>query len=141
MSWPRLVLVPLLVLSAALSVTWILWDHERQAARHELLTQFDFSLGDAVSRVEQRMATYELLLRGAQSLFVATGEVDHDQFRNYIGTLNLDANFSGIQTIGIVEWLPAAQKDVHVAAMRRQGLAGYTIEPKGPREDYAPIIQ
>ncbi|MEA3087424.1 MAG: hypothetical protein QOC89_5121, partial [Paraburkholderia sp.] len=57
MSWPRLVLVPLLVLSAALSVTWILWDHERQATRHELLTQFDFSLGDAVSRVEQRMAT------------------------------------------------------------------------------------
>ena len=49
MSWARLVLLPLLVLSASLSVTWALWDHERQAARHELLTQFDFSLGDAVS--------------------------------------------------------------------------------------------
>lgn len=141
MSWPRLVLVPLLVLSAALSVTWILWDHERQATRHELLTQFDFSLGDAVSRVEQRMATYELLLRGVQSLFAATGEVDRDAFRNYVGTLNLDANFSGIQTIGIVDWVPVAQKDVHVAAMRRQGLTGYTIEPKGAREDYAPIVQ
>jgi diguanylate cyclase (GGDEF)-like protein/PAS domain S-box-containing protein len=140
-SWPRLVLVPLLVLSAALSVTWILWDHERQATRHELLTQFDFSLGDAVSRVEQRMATYELLLRGVQSLFAATGDVDRDKFRNYVGTLNLDANFSGIQTIGIIDWVPAAQRDVHVAAMRRQGLTGYTIEPKGSREDYAPVIQ
>ncbi|MEA3130916.1 MAG: hypothetical protein QOF46_2711, partial [Paraburkholderia sp.] len=141
MSWPRLVLVPLLVLSAALSVTWILWDHERQATRHELLTQFDFSLGDAVSRVEQRMATYELLLRGVQSLFAATGDVDRDKFRNYVGTLNLDANFSGIQAIGVVEWVPAAQRDVHVAAMRRQGRTGYTIEPRGAREDYAPIVQ
>jgi diguanylate cyclase (GGDEF)-like protein/PAS domain S-box-containing protein len=140
-NWPRLVLLPLLVLSAALSVTWILWDHERQAARHELLSQFDFSLGDAVSRVEQRMATYELLLRGVQSLFAATGEVDRDKFRNYVGTLNLDANFSGIQAIGIVDWVPAARQDPHVTGMRRQGLSGYAIDPKGPREDYAPIVQ
>lgn len=87
------------------------------------------------------MGTYELLLRGVQSLFAATGEIDRDQFRNYVGTLKLDANFSGIQTIGIVKWVPATQKDVHVAAMRRQGLTGYTIEPKGSRENYAPVIQ
>ncbi|WP_434111943.1 bifunctional diguanylate cyclase/phosphodiesterase [Paraburkholderia caffeinilytica] len=141
MSWTRLVLLPLMVLSASLSVTWILWDHERQAARHELLTQFDFSLGDAVSRVEQRMATYELMLRGVQSLFSATGDMNRDKFRNYVGTLNLDANFSGIQAIGIIEWVPEKEKDIHVATMRRQGLAGYTIEPQGSREDYAPVIQ
>ncbi|SIO36430.1 bifunctional diguanylate cyclase/phosphodiesterase [Paraburkholderia phenazinium] len=141
MSWARLVLLPLLVLSASLSVTWILWDHERQAARHELLTQFDYSLGDAVSRIEQRMGTYELLLRGVQSMFAATGEVDREHFRDYVGTLDLDAAFSGIQTIGLVEWVPAAQKDEHVAAMRRQGLSGYAIQPEGSREDYAPVIQ
>jgi diguanylate cyclase (GGDEF)-like protein/PAS domain S-box-containing protein len=140
-NWARPILLPLLVLSASLGVTWIVWDHERQAARHELLTQFEVSLGDAVSRVEQRMATYELLLRGVQSLFSATGEIDRRQFRDYVGTLDLDANFSGIQAIGIVEWVPAAQKDFHIAAMRRQGVAGYTIRPAGSRDDYAPIIQ
>jgi len=71
----RLVLLPLLILSAALGVTWVVWDHERQATRNELLSQFNFSLGDAVSRVEQRMATYELMLRGAQGLFAATGRM------------------------------------------------------------------
>ncbi|MFM0040750.1 bifunctional diguanylate cyclase/phosphodiesterase [Paraburkholderia sediminicola] len=141
MSWARLVLLPLMVLSTSLSVTWILWDHERQAARHELLAQFNFSLGDAVSRVEQRMATYELLLRGVQSLFAATGEINRDKFRSYVGTLNLDANFSGIQAIGIAEWVPATQKNAHVAAMRQQGLTGYTIEPRGSRDNYAPVIQ
>lgn len=141
MNWARLVLIPFLVLSAALSVTWMLWDHERQAARHELLSQFNYSLGDAVSRIEQRMGTYELLLRGVQSLFAATGEIDRARFRDYVGTLNLDANFSGIQAIGIVAWVPATQMVEHIASMRRQGVPDYAIEPKGSREDYAPIIQ
>ena len=141
MNWPRLVLLPLLVLCAALSVTWTLWDHERQAARHELLSQFDFSLGDAVSRIEQRVGTYELLLRGVQSLFATRGEVDRDQFRDYVDMLNLDANFSGIQAIGVVAWVPGAKRDEHIAAMRQQGLTDYTIQPAGSRDDYAPIIQ
>lgn len=102
MNWARLILLPLLVLSASLGVTWIVWDHERQAARHELLTQFDYSLGDAVSRVEQRMGTYELLLRGVQSFFTASGGMDRERFRDYVNTLDLDANFSGIQAIGVV---------------------------------------
>lgn len=141
MNWLRLVLLPLLVLAASLGMTWTLWNHEREAAHHELLTQFDYSMGDAVSRIEQRMGTYELLLRGVQSLFAASGEIDRDQFGAYVNTLNLDANFSGIQAIGIVSWVPATQKAAHVAAMRRRGLSGYTIQPEGSRENYAPIIQ
>lgn len=119
----------------------MLWDHERQAARHELQSQFNFSLGDAVSRIEQRMGTYELLLRGVQSLFAASGKIDRDQFRHYVDVLNLDSNFSDIQAIGIVAWVPGTQKTEHVAAMRQQGLPDYAIQPEGSRENYAPIIQ
>ncbi|WP_206997073.1 bifunctional diguanylate cyclase/phosphodiesterase [Trinickia mobilis] len=141
MSWARQFLIPLLVLSGALGLTWIVWDHERQAARHESLSQFDFALGDAVSRVDQRMATYQLMLRGVQSLFSATGTMDRGHFRDYVGTLGLDPTFSGIQAIGIVAWVPAAQKAAHVAEMRRQGVTNYMIQPGGARGDYAPIIQ
>lgn len=145
MSWARLILLPILILCAALGVTWVVWDHERQASRNELLAQFNFSLGDAVSRVEQRMSTYELMLRGVQSLFAATDAMNREDFResfrDYVGSLNLDANFSGIQAIGVVKWVPAPQKELHVAAMRRMGLGSYAIQPGGPRENYAPIIQ
>jgi len=140
-TWARLVLLPLLILSAALGVTWIVWDHERQAARNELLSQFNFSMGDAVSRVEQRMATYELMLRGVQGLFAATGTLDREDFRDYVGTLNLDANFSGVQAIGIAQWVPAEQEHAHVAAMRRLGFVDYAVQPAGVRDGYAPIVQ
>ncbi|MGF6602946.1 diguanylate cyclase (GGDEF)-like protein/PAS domain S-box-containing protein [Paraburkholderia sp. GAS448] len=141
MSWVRLVLLPALILSAGLGVTWTVWDHERQASRREVLSQFDSALGDAVSRIEQRMATYEQMLRGVQAMFVATGTLDRDKFREYVRAINLDANFSGIQGLAVVQWVPAADRDAHVAAMRQLGLTHYTIRPNGLREDYAPIVQ
>lgn len=140
MNRARQILLPLLVLVGALCVTWTLWNHERLAARHELHSQFDFSLGDAVSRIEQRMGTYELMLRGVQSLAAASGRFERQQLRSYVGTLALDPNFSGIQAIGVVAWVPFAQRAGHVAAMRREAL-GYAIEPGGARDNYAPIIQ
>jgi diguanylate cyclase (GGDEF)-like protein/PAS domain S-box-containing protein len=137
----RSVLLPLLVLSASLGVTWTVWDHERQATRKALRTQFDYTVSDVVGRVEQRMATYELMLRGVQSLFAANGTVDRDRFRRYVSALNLDANFSGVHAVGVVEWVPAARKTAHITDMRQGGVPGYTIRPDGLREDYAPIVQ
>jgi len=139
--WARLYRLPLLILVAALGVTWMLWDHERQAARNELRSQFDFSLREAVSRVEQRIAAYEQMLRGVQGLFAATTAIDRDSFRDYVNALQLDANFSGVQAIGLNEWIAATRKDAHVVAMRRLGFADYAIQPESERDYYAPIIQ
>jgi diguanylate cyclase (GGDEF)-like protein/PAS domain S-box-containing protein len=140
-NWARLILLPILILTAALGVTWTVWEHERQASRNELHSQFNYSLGDAVSRVEQRMATYELMLRGVQSLFAANDHLDRDSFRDYVGSLTLDPNFSGVQAIGIVEWVPEARRESHVAGMQRLGFPDYAIQPAGRRQDYAPIVQ
>lgn len=109
--------LPLLVLAAMLCVTWLVWDHEQQNTRKALRSQFDFLLRETVSRVEQRMAGYEQMLRGVQGLFAATDVKDRNNFREYINTLQLDANFSAIQAIGVIE------------------------KPEGQRETYAPVIQ
>jgi diguanylate cyclase (GGDEF)-like protein/PAS domain S-box-containing protein len=140
-SWVRQILIPLLVMSAGLGVTWIVWDHERLATHNEVLSQFDSALAEAVSRVEERMATYELMLRGVQGLVDANGIMARDKFRDYVAALSLDATFSGVQAVGLVEWVPGDRKDAHLAAMRRLGVAGYAISPGGEHAAYAPIIQ
>ncbi|ALU89812.1 EAL domain containing protein [Herbaspirillum rubrisubalbicans M1] len=140
MNWIRLILLPLLILATGLGVTWTAWDHERQAAAKELHTQFASVLRETVSRIEQRMASYEQMLHGVQGLISATGNIDRSQFRDYVEALNLDANFSGIQAIAIEEWIPATQLDAHLARMAHQGLADYAIRPSGARDAYAPTI-
>lgn len=141
MTAARLLLLPWLILIAGLGVTWMAWNHEREATRKELHSQFDFSLRDAVSRVEQRMSAYEQMLRGVQGLFAATDMMDRATFRDYVGALQFDANFSGIQAIGIAEHVTAGRKNAHVDAMRRLGFFDYAITPDGLRESYAPVIQ
>ena len=134
-------LLPLLVLALALGLTWLVWSHERERSRAALRTQFDFAVRETVSRVDQRMAAYEQLLRGVQALFAATGQPDRAALRAYVDTLQLDANFSGIQDIGVVQHLSASARDEHVAAMRQLGLDDYVIYPEGQRDSYAPIVQ
>ncbi len=136
-----LLLLPWLILVATLGATWFVWDHERQNAHKELHSQFDFALRDTVSRIEQRVAAYEQLLRGVQGLLATSGLTNRAAIRDYIETLRLDVNFSGIQVIGVVEQIPQSRKDAHVAAIRRLGFADYSIHPEGEREIYAPIIQ
>ncbi|MBC7503188.1 MAG: EAL domain-containing protein [Herminiimonas sp.] len=136
-----LVLLPACVLIVALSVTWIAWDHERQVAREQLQVQFDFALREAVSRVDQRMEASVQLLRGVQAM-VNTADTDNRiRFQNFVSAIRLEAGFSGIQAIGINEWMPGTQKDTHVAAMKALGFKNYAVVPEGTRDNYAPIVQ
>jgi CHASE1-domain containing sensor protein len=130
-------LIPWLILAVTLSVTWFAWDHERQSTRRALRSQFDFALRETVSRVEQRVMGYEQMLRGVQSLFATTPLNDRRALRDYVETLQLDSNFSGVQVIGVVEWVPEQRKTVHLAAMRAAGFPNYAIDPDGMRDVYA----
>lgn len=134
-------LLPWLILVVTLGVTWFTWDHERQNTRQALRSQFDFALRETVSRVEQRVMGYEQMLRGVQSLFATTPLKDRAALHDYVDTLQLDANFSGIQAIGVVVWVSKQNKTAHLAAMRSAGFPDYAISPDGPRDVYAPIVQ
>ena len=136
-----LALLPWGVLAVALGVTWFTWDHERETSRKALRAQFDFALRETVSRVEQRVQGYEQMLRGVQALFAITPLKNRVALHDYVDALQLDANFSGIQALGVVEWVPAEHKVAHLARMRSAGFPGYAIDPDGLRDVYAPVVQ
>ena len=65
-------LMSLLVAALSLTVTALAWRHERESETAALRASFDFSLRQATSRIEQRMAAFEQMLRGVQGLFLAS---------------------------------------------------------------------
>lgn len=132
---------PCLVLAVTLGLTWLVWDHERQTTRTLLQSQFDFALREAVSRVDQRVAGYEQILRGTQGLLTIASTTNRQAFRSYVETLGLDANFSGNKGVGLIEFVPGEKKTAHEAEMRRRGLTDYAIHPSGVRDMYTPIVQ
>ena len=137
---PRRLLTPL-VLAGALGVTWLLWQHERQGVVRDQQATLDFVLRGNVSRIQQTMATYQQVLRGVQGLFAASRQVEPDAFRTYIEALRLNADFSGLDDVGIMPLVPQAGRGAHVAAMRQRGWGGYRIWPEGERALYAPLSQ
>lgn len=134
-------LLPWLVLGATLGVTYVAWDHERDSSRKVFRSQFDFALREAVSMIDQRILGYEQMLRGVQSLFAITPLTNRAALHDYVKSLQLGANFVGVQVIGVVQQVAPAHKADHVAAMRALGYTQYDILPEGQREVYTPIVQ
>jgi diguanylate cyclase len=134
-------LLPWLVLVVMLSVTFWQWDHERQYSKQALHSQFEFALRDTVSQIEQRESAYEQILRGVKGLFATTDLNDFNAIRHYVNTLQLDADFYGIQGIGVIEKVTAEQKSSHITEMQRLSIPTYALSPPGEREMYTPIIQ
>ena len=95
LSW----LLPLLVAAVSFGITAWLWAHERQATQRTLKTDFDFSVRQTSSRIEQRIASYEQMLRGVQGLFRASDHVDAARFRAYVDALLQGADFTGIHAL------------------------------------------
>jgi PAS domain S-box-containing protein len=90
-------LLPLAVGAVCLGITGWLWRHERLTTQRALKADFDFSVRQTASRIEERVASYEQMLRGVQGLFQAYDRVDRERFDRYVDTLLSGADFTGIQ--------------------------------------------
>jgi diguanylate cyclase (GGDEF)-like protein/PAS domain S-box-containing protein len=133
-------LLPWLVLGASLTVTYHLWMNAQEVETQELKTAFAYRAGEVITRIEQRMHSYEQVLHGAHGLFTAVQDVKRDQFRTYVETLALDMHYPGIQGLNFIVIVPPQQKDRHTATVRKQGFPEYAIKPEGERPLYTSTI-
>jgi diguanylate cyclase (GGDEF)-like protein len=76
-----------------------LWHHEQQTLDTNLRANFDFSVRQTTSRIEQRLAAYEQMLRGARGLFNASSNVTHADFQRYVDALTDGGDFAGLQVM------------------------------------------
>jgi diguanylate cyclase len=134
-------ILPWLILVISLLVTYLLWQNERRHATQHLQATFDFTLRESTVRIEQRMASYEQMLRGVQGLFSAADSIGRENFKAYVESLEPGADFSAGRRLGLAYIVEPAQKDSHTAALRRQGFPSYTIRPEGERAIYVPVVQ
>ncbi|MBI3901735.1 MAG: CHASE domain-containing protein [Nitrosomonadales bacterium] len=141
LEWHRLGLyLPGMVLFFTLFATYQLWDIERQEVEEELQVDFDSRARETTSNIRQRMHTYAQMLYGVQGLFAASGIVGRDKFYSYVSALHLEENFPGIQGMGFSLIVQSAEMRDHIAALRKEGLTAYAIQPEGRRKMYAPGI-
>jgi diguanylate cyclase (GGDEF)-like protein len=130
----RLVIV---VFLSVLSVTALLWQHEKSNANHELRAALDFHVRDLSARIEQRMFSYEQLMHGAQSLFATSIAVPQNDFSDYVKNLQLGADFSSMEGLGVVWRVAAQQEKKFIQTAQREVAKDFHIHPEGVRPSYA----
>ena len=131
--------LPVLVGLLSLALTGWLWQHEHQAAEARMQADFDFSVRQSVSRIEERIASYEQMLRAARGLFDASEAVSRDDFQSFVSALMGGSAFSGLQLMAFTPLLPAERIPGHVATRRALGDPDYTIRPGYGGEPVAPV--
>ena len=138
--WLAAVLAAVVVLALGLGVTVALWHNAQQQVAQKLATEFQGWADKVAYSIAYRLNSHVQILRGVIGLFDASETVSREEFRRYVSALNLAEHYPGIQGIGFSIFVPAAQKAAHIAAVRAEGFADYSIRPDGERSFYTAVL-
>lgn len=101
---------------------------------------FEFRAREAAALVENRMRSYQQVLRSVSGLFETQRAVSRAEFRTFIEHQNLSEHFPGIQGVGYARVVPPERLSEHTAELQREGFPFYELKPAGPRPLYTSIV-
>ena len=137
--WGLLVLTGPVLTLFLLGLTFMYWQaaqREADAKRHQA---FAVSVDRIVSSLKDRMAAYELVLRGVKGYYDGSDSIEREEFPAYVGALRLPETLPGLQGVAYVLNLPADELDAHVEQMRNKGLLSYNVHPQVAQSHHTPI--
>lgn len=134
------IIVPVIVLLICWIITFFIWKAENTSREKELRTYFEYRARDVKVRIEQRITSYEQILRSASGLFNASTNINRTEFRTFFNSLRLDKNYPGFQGLGFTVIIPPEKIKEQVSSIRREGFPEYKIWPEGNRKIYTSII-
>lgn len=136
--WVPAVLPPLVAL-LTLGFTYLYWHSEERGALAKREQNFQVAADHIAYNLKDRMATYEVVLRGVKGYAEGSERIDREEFQAYVGALQLQETRPGLQGVSLILRLPSAELGAHIADMRQRGFPSYTVWPEGERSFYAPI--
>jgi diguanylate cyclase (GGDEF)-like protein/PAS domain S-box-containing protein len=129
------------ILLASLSLTVLGWYISTTGVERTARMHFDSQAEEIRAAIDNRIATYEQVLRGAVCFFAASsGAVAREQWETYVNGLKLQHNYPGILGIGFSRHVPSGEKHAHIRKIRAEHFPAYTIWPEGARDEYAPVV-
>ena len=132
-------LIALFVGAITLAFTIGLCVHERDNEQAQLRAVFDANARQTAGRIEQRIANYEQMLRGAQGLLSADNGIDPRAFETYVDAVMAGPDAVGLQSVAYSSLVTPVDLPAYVERMRRAGYPAYRVRPDGVRDVYAPI--
>lgn len=129
-----------LVLLFGLLVTaawWTVDEYERRLAESQ---RFDGVVDDVMSRLQDRLASFEQALRGVAVLKGSSPHTGEHGWSMFVERLDLTSRFPGLVGVGFSEKVADEELESHIASQRQLGLPRYDVTPAGKRSVYYPLV-
>lgn len=130
----------LMVLIIGLLVTALMWRAETSKSRLEADAKVVEQANALASRVRQRLAAYEQVLRGGGALFAATTYPSRGQWRSYVEALDLERFYGGLLAVSFAAWLRPEQVPAFESMARADGLPQFHVWPPGERAEVSAVL-
>ncbi len=135
---PSLHLLPAgAVLLALLGVTILGWHNANGALRNELQATTASYANHTRTTIVERLNTYEVVLKGASGLFLASDAVARGEWKSFVDSFDLSQKYPGIQGLGFVAFVTPEEVESFTQSMRADGHPDFHIFPAGQRDIYS----
>lgn len=127
-------------LAVSLLLTATAWHISEKNLKARNYDRFNFRVENVRNNMIKRLKEYEQVLLGGLGLFMASDEVNREEWKTYVESLNLHQNFPGIQGVGFTKILKEDEIKAFETKIRREGFLDFKVRPAGPRDNYSAII-
>ncbi len=130
---------PYLVLAVSLLLTSIVTYNFYQGAKSKDKIRFTSETNRLQSAFENKINLYIALLKGGRGFIESSRTINRESFAEYVKSLELEKNYTGIQGIGYVQIVSSGERAAFVEKMKTEGFADFEIFPAAEKKDYQVI--
>ncbi len=111
-----------------------------QSSRNKDFVRFNNEVTRVQASFENRLNLYISLLKGGRGFVESVGKIDRKSFSNYVKSLEIDKNYSGIQGIGYTKIILPEEREDFINKMKSESYQNFKMFPEGTRDIYQAII-
>lgn len=132
--------ISLFVLIASLSLSYYFSNAVTKATEREFQTYFNSRVREAIDQISNRIDAYAVVLRSTGGLFNGSDNVNRQEFRAFITSLELADSYPGLQGVGFSRIISPLELADHIASIRAEGFPTYSVYPEDDRDLYTSIV-
>ena len=129
-----------IVLLLGISLSAVNSYYVKRDIEQKAIESLGFAADQVMTRIEERLDAYALVLRGAAGLFYASEYISRSEWRSYYSVLEVSESITGVQGVGFAVLIPPDQLASHIASVQAEGFPDYHVRPEGPRDIYTSIV-